>query len=78
MVVPSQHTDARATLPIPNADGLVITCRDNPRIFSMEVDYLVKVVTSTSIIQVAKKSEKTSSEFVIPDFNAVVVATTDK
>ena len=55
-----QHTDARPALPVPDPDGLVITGRDHPGVFLVELH-------CPDVVQVPKEGEQTSSELVVPD-----------
>eukprot|EP00965_Chrysotila_dentata_P212747 6187225-Pleurochrysis_carterae.AAC.3 len=38
VVVPGEHRDAAARLPVPDADRLVVGGRDNPRVLDVELD----------------------------------------
>lgn len=62
-----QDTNAIAALPVPDPNGLVIRSTQNPRVFMMKHG-------SADVVQVAKKSENTSSLLVVPHLNFVVIS----
>ena len=59
VVVPGEHADAVARLPVPDADGLVIRRADNPRRLLVEV-------RCANVVQVASQGEDAASHLVVP------------
>eukprot|EP00955_Chlamydomonas_euryale_P057079 356656-Chlamydomonas_euryale.AAC.5 len=59
VVVASQHRDARARLPVPDADGLVIRRRDNPRRLHMELD-------RANVVEMSEEREEAAAQLVVP------------
>ena len=71
MVVASQDSYAIPRLPVPNPNGLVIRCRDDPGVFVVEKD-------RSDVVEMAIEGEEAFSSLVIPDFNFVIVAARDE
>ena len=63
VVVPREHRDARARLPVPDADRLVVRRRHYPRVLVVELD-------CTDVVEVAEQREETAPEFVVPHLRA--------
>ena len=53
MVVPREHCDARAGLPVPDPDRLVVRRAKDPRVLIMELH-------GPDVVQMAQESEDTS------------------
>lgn len=87
VVVSSQDGDARPRLPVPNSDGLIVRCGDDPWVFTVEED-------SPNVVQICERSmsraatgeyqatghtasqgEQAFPLLVVPDFDLVVVST---
>jgi hypothetical protein len=71
VVVTGEDADAGATLPVPDSDGLVVRCRNNPGVLVMEHG-------SSDVVKMAEQSENATFLFVIPDFDFVVVTPGDE
>ena len=66
MGMTSQDGELVSILPVPNADSLVITRADNPWQLDMELD-------SADVVHVACKREETFLDFVVPDFDQMII-----
>jgi hypothetical protein len=71
MIVTGQNGQAGTALVVPETQRLVITSAQNPRVRVVELD-------RTDIIQMTKEGKETTAEFVIPDFDFVIVTTRDQ
>lgn len=67
MIMARQNGNAVTTLPVPDANRLVVRGANYPGIFMVEED-------GANIIQVAVQCEEAATRFVIPDFDLVIVA----
>ena len=67
VVVARQHGQARARLPVPDANSLVVRSAHNPRV-------LIVKLNGADVVEVPEKSEKTAPKLVVPDLDLVVVA----
>jgi len=66
VVVSGQDRDTRATLPVPDANRLVVRGRDDPRALVMHLH-------RADVVQVAQQREQASTQLVVPHFDLVVV-----
>ncbi len=67
VIVPGQHRDAGARLPVPDADGLVVGRVHDPWVLLVEGD-------RADVVQVAEQREEAPPQLVVPHFDLVVVA----
>lgn len=67
VIVPSQYTNASATLPVPDADGLIVRSAEDPGILLMEH-------SGPDVIQMTQQGEDASSLLVVPNLDLVIVA----
>jgi len=66
VIVTGQNGDARARLPVPDADGLVVAGADNPWVLVVELD-------GADVIKVSEESEEAPMELVVPHLDLVIV-----
>lgn len=71
MVMPGQHTDTLSRLPVPNANRLIITGRDDPRVLVVEED-------GAHVVEMAVQGEEAATLLVVPHADFVVVAARDE
>lgn len=70
VVVTGEDGDARSALPIPDANGLIVGGTEYPRVFMVEED-------GADVVEMAVEGKETLTSFVVPDFDLVIVTTTD-
>jgi hypothetical protein len=68
VVVASEHGDADARLPVPDANSLVVGSRENPRMLVMKLN-------GANVVEMAEQREEATTLLVIPQFDFVVVTT---
>ena len=71
VVVASEHSDAGARLPVPNANGLIVRGRQNPRVFVVKLN-------GANVVEVTEQREEATTLLVVPDLDFVVVAARHK
>jgi hypothetical protein len=71
VVVASKDIQTLSGLPVPDTNGLIVRCRQNPGIFVMKLH-------RADVVQMTHQIEQATSHGVIPNFNLVVVATRHK
>ena len=63
VIVPREHADAGARLPVPDADGLVVAGGHDPRVLRVEGH-------RPDVVQVPQQREQAPPELVVPDLHA--------
>jgi hypothetical protein len=71
MAVTSEDSNNTPILPIPKPHRLVITARNNPRQFLVELD-------CSDVVEMTRERENALLGLVVPNFDFVIVTTTDE
>ena len=71
MAMACKNSNNTPILPIPEPHRLIITTRNNPRQFFMEL-------YSSDIVKMTGECEHTFLRFIVPNFDLVVITTTDE
>lgn len=67
VIVPGQHANASATLPVPDSDGLIVRSAEDPGILLMEH-------SGPDVIEMTQQGEDASTLLVVPNLDLVIVA----
>ena len=71
VVVAGEDGDARALLPVPDADRLVVRRRHDPRVLHVELH-------GADVVEVAEQRKQAAPQLVVPYFDFVVVTSSHK
>lgn len=65
MVVTGENANASARLPVPDSDGLIVRCAENPWIFVVKEG-------STDVVEMAKQGENAPLLLIVPDLTKLI------